>query len=339
MKTALGEGGRTPMHRLRWISLSSAVVAVGLAWSVLGWAATTYPVSDITLILPTGPSPGIDPFLRLLARESEPALGKRIVVVNKPGGSWTIGTAEVVRAKPEGYVLALTSNNAVGFQPLVAKVPYGGPEDYQPIVKLADAPVGIMVKADAPWKTLADYVADAKARPGKLRAALPGLLTQADLDLRLFNKIAGIDIAGAPFTGGGGEMLNAVLGGHVESAVGNPAIFLAQIKAGKARALTVFSKSRLSALPDVPTTVELGYNVTFPVMYFLMGPKNLDRDVLAKLVHVFTDAVQSAKVQAFMKENGYLTEPLGPEALTREINEHREIYRKLVQDLKLEGKR
>ena len=327
------------MSRGRWIALLGAALVAGLAGSVLVRAATSYPASDITIILPTGPSPGIDPFLRLLAREAEPALGKHVVVVNKPGGSWTIGTAEVVRAKPEGYLLALTSNNAVGFQPLVSKVPYAGPEDYQPIVKLVDAPVGIVVKADAPWKTLGEYVADAKARPGKVRAALPGLLTQADLVLRLFTRAASVDIAGVPFTGGGGEMLNALLGGHVESAVGNPAIFLAQIKAGKARVLAVFSKTRLAAIPDAPTSIELGYKVTFPVMYFLMGPKNLDRDALARLVRVFTDAVKSAKVQAFMNENGYLAEPLGPEALAKEINEDREIYRTFVQELKLEGKR
>lgn len=322
----------------RLVPLVSAVVVTALVWGALAWAAA-YPASDITIILPTGPSPGIDPFLRLLGRETEQALGRRVVVVNKPGGSWTIGTAEVVRAKPDGYLLALTSNNAVGFQPLVSKVPYAGPEDYQPIVKLADAPVALIVKGDAPWKTLAEFIADAKARPGKVRAALPGLLTQADLVLRLFNKAVGIDVPGAPFTGGGGEMLNAMLGGHVEAAVGNPAIFLAQVKAGRARVLAVFSRARLAAIADVPTTVELGYRVTFPVMYFLMGPKNLDREALAKLQHVFTEALNGPKVQAFMKENGYLTEPLGPEALTKEINEHREIYRKLVQELKLEGKR
>jgi tripartite-type tricarboxylate transporter receptor subunit TctC len=199
--------------------------------------------------------------------------------------------------------------------------------------------VAVIVKSDAPWKSLADFLADARKNPGKLRAALPGLLTQADLVLRLFNQTAGVDISGVPFSRGGSEMLGAVMGGHVESAVGNPAIFLGQVRAGNARVLAVFSKVRLAALPDVPTTVELGYKVTFPVMYFLMGPKNLDREIVDKLVKVYGDITRGPRVQAFAKEHGYLTEPLGPEPLTKEINEYRETYRRLVQDLKLEGKR
>jgi tripartite-type tricarboxylate transporter receptor subunit TctC len=318
--------------------LALALVTATVACASQGMAAS-YPSADITLILPTGPSPGIDPFLRLLAKESEPVLGRKVIVVNKPGASWTLGTADVARGKPDGHLLGLSSNNAVGFQPLVSKVPYDGAEDYQPILKLIEAPVALMVKSDAPWKSLADFVADAKKNPGKLRAALPGLLTQAELVLRLFDQAAGVQVTGVPFTRGGSEMLGAMMGGHVESAVGNPAIFMGQIRAGNARVLAVFSKARLATLPDVPTTVELGHNVTFPVMYFLMGPKNLDREIVDRLVKVYGDIANGPRVQAFAKEHGYLVETLGPERLRKEINEYRQTYRRLVQDLKLDTKR
>jgi putative tricarboxylic transport membrane protein len=321
----------------RRVIATLTVATVMLAAPAL--AAAPYPTSDINLIIPSGPGPGLDALARLASREAESRLGKRIVIINKPGASWTLGTSDVVLAKPNGYTLGISSNNAVGFQPLVSKVPFGGPVDYQPILKLVDVAVVLAVRADAPWKTLPDFIADARARPGKIRASLPGVLTQADLVLRLFNQAAKVEIGSAPFTGGAGEMLGALLGGHVECSVGNPAVFVAQSRAGKIRYLTVFSKRRLPLLPDVPTTVELGHDVTLPLAYFLMGPRHLDPQIVDRLGKTFTEVMNSPALQAHARDYGYVVDPLGPAELTREINEYRDLYRRIVQDFHIETKR
>ena len=137
--------------------------------------AQPYPNRDITFIVPYGPGGSTDPISRQFASQLEQALKVSVHVENKRGGSATIGTAAVIRTKPDGYTLGLTSNSVLAYQPLVNKaIVWKGPEDYQSIIKLVDLPTIIAVRTDSPWHTFEDFMDAVRKNPGKIRAAVSG---------------------------------------------------------------------------------------------------------------------------------------------------------------------
>jgi len=121
-----------------------------------------FPSREMTLLVPFGPGGPTDAIARAVAEESYAALKQRMVVVNKPGASATLATGEVFRARPDGYTLLLGDNISTVFQPLRMKLPYSGPDDFQPVIKLANIANVLVVRADSPWRTLGDFVADCR---------------------------------------------------------------------------------------------------------------------------------------------------------------------------------
>jgi tripartite-type tricarboxylate transporter receptor subunit TctC len=293
--------------------------------------AQEYPATSITYVVPYAAGGATDVVSRLLGELSEPLLGRKIVIVNRPGASATIGTSEIFRARPDGYTIGLTSDNALNFQPLRSKLPYRSAADFQPLFKIGSIPFVLVVRADAPWRGLVDYVAEARRRPGELRATPPDLVAQ------YFKQAAGIDVTTVPFTGGGAEALAALLGGHVESAFEGSAGVVAHVEAGKLRALAVFSAGRLPVLPDVPTAAELGYDVTLPAMHLVMGPKGLDPTVVMRLGRAFAEAWRQPVFQAYLRANGYppVAHPPDPDAMRVELEESAVFFVRLVRGLSL----
>ncbi len=299
--------------------------------------AQEYPATSITYVVPYAAGGATDVVSRLLGELSEPLLGRKIVIVNRPGASATIGTSEIFRARPDGYTIGLTSDNALNFQPLRSKLPYRSAADFQPLFKIGSVPFVLVVRADAPWRGLVDYVAEARRRPGELRASVSGKLTPPDLVAQYFKQAAGIDVTTVPFTGGGAEALAALLGGHVESAFEGSAGVVAHVEAGKLRALAVFSAGRLPVLPDVPTAAELGYDVTLPAMHLVMGPKGLDPTVVMRLGRAFAEAWRQPVFQAYLRANGYppVAHPPDPDAMRVELEESAVFFVRLVRGLSL----
>ena len=293
---------------------------IGVSLASLSASAQSYPSRPITFVVPYGPGGSTDPVARQYAMQLQKALGVEVNIENKPGGSGTIGTGMVVRSKPDGYTLGLATNSILAYQPLVnSSLVFKTPDQYQPIAKLGEMPVILVVRADAPWKTFAEFLQHVKDNPGKVRASVSGLRTVPDLLAQEFNKVAGTKLRTVPFTGGSGEALVALLGNRVEATLFTGAVGIpSHVQAGKVRVLAVFKKGVYDPVPEAQPTVDAGYNTTLAASFYVIAPKGLAPDVLDKLTKVSMEIVQSAEFIKFSKE-GYALDPKGPTALRAEI--------------------
>ena len=299
---------------LRTLSVLGFVLLSAMA------SAQPYPNRPITFVVPYGPGGSTDPVARQYAMQLQKVLGVEVNIENKPGGSGTIGTGMVVRAKPDGYTLGLATNSILAYQPLVnASLVFKNPDHYQPIVKLGEMPVILVVRSDAPWQTFTEFVQHVKDNPGKVRASVSGLRTVPDLLAQEFNKTAGTRLRTVPFTGGSGEALVALLGNRVEATLFTGAVGIpSHVQAGKVRVLAAFKKGVYDPVPQAQSTIDAGYNTTLTASFYVIAPKGLAPEVLDKLTKASMDIVQSPEFVKFSKE-GYALDPKGPNALRDEI--------------------
>lgn len=319
---------------MKYLSIIRSAVALALSLAAAGAAAQAWPSRDITLIVPYAPGGTTDPIARQYAAQLEKELKVKVNVENKPGGSATIGTGAVVRAKPDGYTIGLSSNSVLAYQPIVNKsLAWQTADDYQSIVKLVDVPALIVVKADAPWKTFDEFMADARRQPGKIRISVSGIRTSPDLAVQQLNKVANVKIATIPLTGGGGEAMLAVLGGRVEATAGYTPTVRGHVEAGTARVLAVFKKGKYEPFPQAASVPDSGYDVTLPVSYGIIAPKGVAKEVVDKLVAASTKVAKSEEFRSFSEKNGMVLDVRGPQEMGAEMTQYARIYGDLLKFL------
>ncbi|MGH3524488.1 MAG: Bug family tripartite tricarboxylate transporter substrate binding protein, partial [Mycobacterium sp.] len=266
--------------------------------------ARNYPTRPVSLVFPFGAgSPG-DVNARKLAETIKPSLHGTVQVVDKPGAAGTLGVTEVVRAKPDGYTLGLVPIAPMTVQPLRSKLPYGDPSTYQPIAMLTTISEVLFVPASSPWKTLEQFLTYAKQHPGKVSIATSGVGTVLDIDSKLLAKKAHTKWTDVAFSGEQDVAANTV-GGQTTAGIAGAPGAINYVKAGKLRVLAAFSAHRLPELPNVPTAVEKGYDITFGVNNFIIGPKGLPTPVVKKWSGAVQKAVNTAEFQQFAKRNSY----------------------------------
>lgn len=310
-------------------SAACALIAVASAAN-----AQSYPSRDITFIVPYKPGGSTDPISRAFAAELQKTLSASVNIENKPGGSGTIGSGTVIRSKPDGYTIGLGTYSALTYQPLVnSGLPYKTPEDYLPVVKLVELPAVLTVRADAPWKTFEEFIAEAKKNPGKFRVSVSGMRESSDLAVQQLNKAAGIKLASVPFTGGGGEALVALLGGRVEATVGFGPGAKGHVDAGKVRPLAVFKKGKYDLFPEAASVGDAGYDATLHAVYNVIAPPGLPKEVQDKLVDASLKAAKSPEFQKFAKDKGYVVDVKGPEESRAELKQYSQTYADLIQFL------
>ena len=288
----------------------------------------------INFVVPFGPGGPADLLARGLIEQGSALLKQPIVILNRPGASGTIGSAEVFRAKPDGSTILLADNISTVFQPRRLTLPYRGYEDFQAVIKLSDVPNVLVVSASSKWATLDQLVSDARSQP--LRVATAGRFTGTDLNVLEFNRVAGIDLQTIPSSGGTAQAMALLLGGHVEAAVAAPASIVGHVHSGTLRPLAIFSKQRIGLFPNLPTATELGYKTTMSSMFYVSAPKNVDPVALARLHEAFRQVVTSQSWKDMSAKFGLLLEPLGPEPLTAELEHWNKYFEDLTRELKIE---
>jgi tripartite-type tricarboxylate transporter receptor subunit TctC len=295
-------------------------------------AAQSYPNRPITFVVPYGPAGSTDPISRQFATQLEKILGVEVNVENKPGGSGTIGFGIIARAKPDGYTIGLGTNSILAYQPLVNQsLTFKTPDAYQPIAKLGEMPVILVVRADAPWKTFEEFVDHVKKNPNKVRASVSGLRTVPDLVAQEFNKNNDLKLRTIPFTGGSGEALLALLGNRVEATLFTGAVGIpGQVQAGKVRVLAVFKKGVYDPVPEAISTIDAGYKTTLSAQFYVMAPKGLPKEVLDKLVSASQQIINSPEYAKFATE-GYALDPKSPAELNAEIIRDTETFTELLK--------
>ncbi len=247
-------------------------------------AAQAYPDQPIRLVIPFTPGGGTDNLSRLVGNKLSEANRWTIVMENKAGASGTIGIAEAVKAKPDGYTIVMGQADNLAVAPLLNKaVTYDPQKDLRPVAHVADVPIILLTSAAKPYKTLADLIAAAKAKPGSITFASAGAGTVSHLMGELFASTAGIDIRHVPYKGSAPALAD-LLGGHVDLMTSSVSSAVAQIKAGKARGLAVSTARRSSVLPDVPTVAESGYpGFDVATWYGLYAPAGVPDAVVTTL--------------------------------------------------------
>ncbi|NRF67670.1 tripartite tricarboxylate transporter substrate binding protein [Aquincola sp. S2] len=269
--------------------------------------AQGFPSKPITLVLPFPPGGSFDPILRALSHAAAKELGQPIVLLHKPGGGGVTGTASIATGtEADGHTIALMHNSVIR-QPLLMKTAWDPIADFSYLIGLAGLTTGIVVAADAPWKTLAELLADAKARPGQISWGNVGAISVNRIFGERLAKSAGVGFNMIPFKGGS-EAFQALLGRHLD-VYGDPG-FGAMATSGKVRLLASFTEQRLKRWPQVPTLRELGHDLVIESPIGLVAPKGLDAAVAARLHAAFAKAAGDAEYQRMLDEFDYVSKPM-----------------------------
>ncbi len=263
-----------------------ALLAVFVASLALpAWAQDAYPSKPITLVVPFPPGGVADIVARPVADAMGRYLNAPVVIENKAGAGGGIGMGYVAKAKPDGYTLLLALSS-ISILPEADKVTGRAPmyqfNQFVPIARFTADPTVLVVRAESPWKTLADFVADAKKRPGAITYGSSGNYGTMHVPMEMFSAIAGIKLLHVPYTGAGPAVVG-LLGGNVDALSTGPSTVIQHVKAGKLRVLASWGDKRLASLPDVPTLTEAGYAVVFTQWTGLFAPAGTPEAAIAKL--------------------------------------------------------
>jgi tripartite-type tricarboxylate transporter receptor subunit TctC len=256
------------------------------------WAQEPYPTRPISIVVAFPPGGVADNTARPVAAALERILKQPVPIINKAGAAGAVGNQIVATSKPDGYTL-LMALVSVSVLPEVDKL-FGRPQNYTldqltGIARINADPSMLVVRADAPWKTLKDLVEDAKKRPGEIVFTSSGLYGAAHIPMEMFIKAAGIKMRHLPTTGGG-PMMNAMLGGHAQLVMTPVSLAAAHVKAGKLRLLAHSGNGPVAAYPEVPTFKSQGYDVEYTAWAGLVAPKGTPPHV----VKILRDAVRQA---------------------------------------------
>jgi tripartite-type tricarboxylate transporter receptor subunit TctC len=280
------------MNRRDFIKLAGAVAAVALAPHV--FAQAKWPDRPIRLVVPFTPGGGTDTLARQVGEKLSALAKWTVVVENKPGSGGNIGMDAVAKAAPDGYTIGLGQSSNLTVNPTLYKqMPYDALKDFTPIVLVATQPVVLVVRADSPFKSLADLINAAKAKPGDVSMGSAGSGTIGHLTGELLARETKVKFLHVPYKGAGPAMTD-LLGGNVQFAFLTVPSILSMVKANKMRALAVSSDKRISALPNVPTVAESGYKgFRTETWYGLVGPAKLPAAIVAAI---------NAEVQKLLKQ-------------------------------------
>lgn len=263
-------------------------------------AQAPYPTRSVTIVAPYPPGGAADLTARPFAPALERVLKQTVVVLNKPGAGGAVGTQSVAVAKPDGYNILLTVfsiSTIPEADRLAGRAPTFTRDQFVPIARLNADPTLLMVRADAPWKSVKELIEDARKRPNEILYASAGPYTVAHMAVEVFMQAAGIKLRHLPTTGGGPAMA-AVLGGHAAVAMLSTGAVSPQVKGGKARVLANSGATRLAAFPEIPTLKELGYDAEVYLWTGLFVPKDVPADVLKTLRDATRQAVQDPEFKA-----------------------------------------
>ena len=282
--------------------LRALLLAVVMLASALP-AAAEYPERPLTIVVAYPASGMVDIVARPMAESMKKKFPKGVAVLNRPGGGGSVGLAEVVQAKPDGYTIILAPNSTLVIHPQINELPYKTPDDYEPIMGTISFYTLLTVRADAPWKTVQEFVAAAKASPGKLRLGSPGENTISHLTSERWAAAANFKTTHVPFSGWG-ETSPALLGGHVDAAMAQPGEVKPLVDAKKLRVLAVASPQRHPYFPDAPTGREAGLGDAAGTWFAYTAPKGTPPAVLKYLHDAAKAALEEQPFVSLMKARG-----------------------------------
>jgi tripartite-type tricarboxylate transporter receptor subunit TctC len=279
-------------------------VTLAIACYATAAAAQTYPSKPIKLIVPYTPGSPVDVLARVVTQQVSARLGQSIVIDNRPGAGTTIGTKLAASADPDGYTLLIGATSFILSFSLYQNLEYDPVKSFAPVAMLAYSPQVLVIAPSVPAATVQEFIAYAKANPGRLNFGF-GLGTLPQILGESFKAVTGTDIASIPYKGGA-QAITDMLGGRIQMNFGTTATLLPLIQQGKVRALAVTTQTRSKDLPDVPTMVESGLpELALIFSAGLLAPAGTPADIIHKLNFETNEAMKTPELTASMAKLGF----------------------------------
>jgi tripartite-type tricarboxylate transporter receptor subunit TctC len=276
----------------RWLAVTFLVVTLALDVPVAFGQS-----GQLHLVVPFPPGGTADILARLLADQIGRAQGVSTVIENRPGAGTIVATEAVSRAAPDGSTLLLNANSFV-INPNLRKLSYDPFKSFEPVCYLVRSPQVIVVNANAPYRTLREFLDAARGKPGDLSLASVGPATTQHIAIEMLKRAADVNLTYIPYPGGA-PAVNAILGEHVTAVLANYSEVFEQVNAGKLRALATTAKTRTDTLPDVPTVAEAGYKDYDAEAWFgVVAPARTPKDTIARLATWLTAALQVTEIRS-----------------------------------------
>ena len=318
------------MRTLKLTRMAAGLLAILLTAGLA--QAEDWPAKPIKLVVPFPPGGGTDIISRVLAAKLAVSLKQPLVIENKPGAGGNIGVDVASKSAPDGYTIVMGQTSNLAINPtLYGNLPYDSKKDLIPVALVADAPIVLVVATPSPFKTLAEIVAAAKAKPGEITFGSPGNGTVAHLTAELLQVTAAIKLLHIPYKGSSAAITD-LLGGRIDLFTASVPSAFAQVKGGKMRAIAVSSAKRSSVLPDAPAIGESGYaGFDATSWYGILVPAGTPAAIVRALNTHINTALQDAELREKLSSEGGA--PLGgtPEQFAELLARDFEKWAKIVK--------
>jgi len=311
-------------------------LALGLAAAVLGFAALAQPLpfpnKPVKVVVGYSAGGAVDAVARTIGQALSTSMGQAFIVENKPGAGTNIAVKYVIDAAPDGYTMLMAANALAANMALYQPAPFDAEKDLVPVSLIGRVPVVIAANASAPYASIANLIASAKAKPGSIAFASPGNGSTPHMAVEFFERTAGIELQHIPYRGGA-QALTDVIGGQVPLAAMNALEVQPHVKSGKLKVLAVLSPNRSAIFPDVPTIAESGFpGFEASVWYGLVAPAATPKAIVAQLHAEVQKALQTKEVRERMTAVGGEVIPGTAEQFGALIHSERLRYEKLVRE-------
>jgi tripartite-type tricarboxylate transporter receptor subunit TctC len=316
------------LPRRKFLHVATGAAALPMS-SRFAWAQG-YPTRPVRIVAATAPGGAPDILARLIGPWLSGRLGQQFVVENRPGGGSNIGTEAVVRAPPDGYTLLLVSTTNAINATLYDRLNFDFLRDIAPVAGIISLPSVMVVNPSVPAKTVPEFIAYAKANPGKINLGSPGIGTPPHVAGELFKMMAGVDMVHVPYRGGGPVMTD-LLGGQVQVLFGSTSLTIEQIRAGKLRPLAVTTATRWEGLPDIPTVNDFVSGYEASAVFGLGAPRNTPAEIIDTLNKEINAALADPNFKARLADLGGTVLAGSPADFGKLIAEETEKWGKVVK--------
>ena len=316
------------LPRRKFLHLAAGAAALS-AVPRLAWAQT-YPARPVRIIVATGPAGAPDILARLVGQWLSERLGQQFVTENRPGGGNSIGTEAVVRAPPDGYTLLLVDPSASINATLYDKLNFNFIRDIATVAGIVRMPLVMVVHPSVPATTVPELIAYAKANPGKINMASPGIGTPGHVAGELFKMMTGTEMIHVPYRGGG-PALTDLIGGQVQVFFPSTSLSIEQIRAGRLRALAVTTAARWDGLPDIQTVGEFVPGYEASIALGVGAPKRTPVEIIDKLNREINAALADPKIESRLADLGGTPLAGSPADFAKLIAEETEKWGKVIK--------
>lgn len=320
------------MTKASLFSLFASVAALSALSVVPVHAQDTFPQREVTIVVPFNPGGASDMTARIIAKGMEADLGRPVIVINKAGGSGGVGMSSVARSKPDGYTVSYVPVELVMHKAL--KLSDLGPDSFDYIGQTTMVPSAVTVPADAPYKTINEFIKFAKENPDKVRVGNSGAGSIWHIAASALEMNQGIDFNHIPFEGAA-PAVTALMGKHIEAVTVNSGEVKPGVDSGKLRILAVMTKERDPAFPNVPTLIESGINLEFVGWGAFAVPKGTPRPVLDRLSAALKKSAESEEFKKFITSRGMIVEYKNPDDCKKFVDSQYIFFNDLLSKMEL----